>query len=247
MMKLSAGVKGLLIANVILFAISFMVSGLKEPMFDWFALYFPENDQFKIWQFITSMFMHGGPAHLFFNMFALFSFGSVLEARWGIRRFMTFYFIAGLGAGIIYTLVNYIQFNDMYNELENLGLSAVEIKALLNTGYPGAKVAAQFTAEQILSFRQIYFGSAVGASGAIYGVLVAFGMMYPNAKLMLIFLPVPVAAKYFIPALVGLDLILGVTGTPLFGGFGPGIAHFAHIGGALVGFLLMTYWSSKER
>ncbi|HMG88493.1 MAG TPA: rhomboid family intramembrane serine protease, partial [Chryseolinea sp.] len=140
---------------------------------------------------------------------------------------------------VIYTLVNYYQFNNIYNELISMGISAPDIEKLLQTGTYDSSLFPESFKSSVTNFYYLYTTPAVGASGAIYGVLVAFGISFPNAKLALIFLPVPIAAKYFIPILIGLDLFSGITGVSIFGG---GIAHFAHIGGAIIGFLLMLYW-----
>ncbi len=202
-------------------------------LLDSLALYFPKNENFGIWQLFTHMFMHGGFAHIMFNMFALWMFGTPLERIWGKSRFLLFYFISGIGAAVFYTAINYYQFDGIYKELLSLGLSPAELQSSLSESkyYPSIE-----NSEELL---RIYQTPMVGASGAIYGILVAFGVMFPNTKLALIFLPVPVAAKYFIPALIALDLFSGVTGFSIFGG---GVAHFAHVGGAIIGFLLMMYW-----
>lgn len=217
----------LIAVNVIFYLITFKLPGMEIPMIKIFALFFLKNDNFRWWQFVTNMFMHGGFMHLLFNMYALWAFGSPLEIIWGKQRFLFFYFLSGIGAGVIYTLVNYYRFNHLYNDLISTGVSATDIQTMLQTGQEGNPIV------------DLYSTPAVGASGAIYGVLVAFGILFPNAKLALIFLPVPIAAKYFIPILIALDLFSGITGTSIFGG---GIAHFAHIGGAIIGFLLMWYW-----
>lgn len=243
-MKLSPGVLSLLIANIVLFVLTYIVPGQKEFMLRWLALYFPQNDQFQVWQFVTNMFMHGGPAHIFFNMFALISFGSILEFRWGVRRFLTFYFIAGIGASLIYTLVNVYKFSSLQSDFLALGVSSETIQALLKTGSASDALTDKLGLETLRGFYTLYHVSAVGASGAIYGVLVAFGILYPEAKLSLFFFPVPVAAKYFIPGLLCLDLFSGFTGFSLFGG---GIAHFAHIGGAIIGFLIMLLWRKNHQ
>ncbi len=236
----------LIAINVIIFFIPKFVTGLDMKMLAWLALFFPKNDFFQIWQFISSMFMHGGPAHLFFNMFALFSFGSVLEIRWGLKKFLTFYLVVGIGAGAIYTAVNYTQFIGPYSQLVDAGIPATDIKAYFNYSRPSLKMLTVLSAEDLIRVREIYNTPVVGASGAIYGILVAFGILYPNAKLMLIFLPIPVAAKYFISGLLLLDLFSGLTGYSLFVAGGGGIAHFAHIGGAIIGFLLMWFWGSLK-
>jgi len=238
--KITDAVKHLIILNVILFAASqFMGLNLSN----WLALYFPENEHFGIWQFITHMFMHGGFTHILFNMYALWAFGSPLEQMWGRNKFLFFYFSAGIGAGLIYTAVNYFQFNSVFNELVSAGVSNSDIQNLLETGRYNTDILNQVSEKRITDLYQIYNTPAVGASGAIYGVLVAFGMSFPNAKLALIFLPVPIAAKYFIPVLIGLDLFSGLTGFSLFGG---GVAHFAHVGGAIIGFIIMKYWQKNQ-
>ncbi len=237
--KLSGAIKGLVIANVIVYIIAYFAPDMKQSMFNWFALYFPENDLFKPWQLLTHMFMHGGLMHILFNMYGLWAFGSPLEYHWGRNRFLFFYFAAGIGAGIIYLAVNYFQFNAIYSQLTEL-LPPEEVERVLTQGIitvPG------ISADKMNELFSILHFPAVGASGAIYGILVAFGLSYPNAKLSLIFFPVPIAAKYFIPILIGIDLFSGLTGFSIFGG---SIAHFAHIGGALVGFLIMIYWRKQN-
>ena len=238
--KITETVKHLIILNVIFFAAS---SLLGVNLGNWLALYFPKNEHFGIWQFISHMFMHGSFMHILFNMYALWAFGSPLEQMWGRNKFIFFYFSAGIGAGLIYTAVNYFQFNNIFDDLINAGISNTEIQTLLETGRYNTDILNQISEKRLTDLYQTYNTPAVGASGAIYGVLVAFGMSFPNAKLALIFFPVPVAAKYFIPVLIALDLFSGVTGFSLFGG---GIAHFAHVGGALIGFIMMQYWKRTQ-
>lgn len=240
----TSAITALIILCVILFAVTFMVPGMQVPMFENLALYFPQQENFRIWQFVTNIFMHGGFAHIFFNMYALWAFGSPLEQIWGQKKFYLFFFLAGIGAAIIYTLVNYYKFNNIYDELVSAGASSADIRNLLETGKYNAAAFGSMSEERLREFFSLFNTPVVGASGAIYGVLVAFGILFPNAKLFLIFLPVPIAAKYFIPALIALDLFSGVTGFSIFGG---GIAHFGHVGGAIIGFLLMWYWRGKEK
>lgn len=244
-MKLtSSAITVLIIACVVLFVVTFMVPGMQVPMFENLALYFPRQENFRIWQFVTNVFMHGGFAHLFFNMYALWAFGSPLEQIWGRKKFYIFFFLAGIGAAVIYTLINYYKFNNLYNELLSAGASPDDINTLLETGKYNLTALRSVSEETLQEFYGLFNTPVVGASGAIYGVLVAFGILFPNAKLFLIFLPIPIAAKYFIPALIALDLFSGVTGFSIFGG---GIAHFGHVGGAIIGFLLMWYWRGKEK
>lgn len=235
-------VLGLIGINTLVFALTFLLPGLGKTIIGHFALYFPKNDAFQFWQFVSYMFLHGSFTHLFFNMFALASFGTPLITLWGVRRFITFFFVTGIGAGIVYTAVNALQFSNAYGHLLEAGFSPDSIMILLESFKADPTLVAKVPQETFETLLSVYHSKAIGASGAIYGILVAFGVLFPNAKLSLIFVPVPVAAKYFIPALVALDLFSGITGFSLFGG---GIAHFAHVGGALIGFLIMFYWKGK--
>jgi membrane associated rhomboid family serine protease len=207
-------------------------------------MFFPENNGFQLWQPITHMFMHGGYMHIFFNMFALYSFGSALENFWGSKKFLFFYISCGLGAALLHTGINYYYFNDAINTLVANGFPKAEIIQLLNQGKINTQWQELLTASQYQNFTSAYMGTVVGASGAIYGVIVAFAFMFPNAELSLLFIPVPIKAKYFVPGLVLVDLYLGVSGQSIFGG--GGIAHFAHVGGALCGFLIMWYWKKNQ-
>ena len=228
--------------NVALFLLSSVDRGMEGMMFDALALYFPMNPNFGVWQFLTNMFMHAGFTHILFNMYALWAFGTPLLKMWGDKRFLSFYLLAGLGAGVIYTLVNYVEFNAVSADLVQMGISSDEIQHFLQSGQSSATRVSDDVAQAMRKLSHLYRVPAVGASGAIYGVLVAFGISFPNAKLALLFFPVPIAAKYFIPVLIAMDLFSGVTGVSIFGG---GIAHFAHIGGAAIGFLLMWLWRSR--
>ena len=239
--KISDPIFVIVILCVIFYLITHQLPGYEEAMTNWFALYFPENPNFKSWQFLTTMFMHGDFVHLALNMYALWAFGTPLRELWGAKRFLIFYFASGLGASFIYTAVNLFRFNNFKEKLQGAGASPEDINRILSLRFDTQSLN-NFTAEQLLDFHQTYHIPAVGASGAIYGILVAFGMMFPNAKLALIFLPVPIAAKYFIPVLVAIDLFSGVTGFSI---FGHGIAHFAHVGGAVVGFALMMIWRKR--
>ncbi|MGB7841704.1 MAG: rhomboid family intramembrane serine protease [Salinimicrobium sp.] len=238
--RMTETVKVLLIINVIFFIGTL---SLGEPAYKYFSLWFFENDNFGAWQVITHMFMHGGFMHILFNMYALWAFGSPIENVLGRNKFIFFYFSAGIGAAIIHTLVNYYHFEAGYSELLNAGMQPDAIQELLKTGQYNTGILSSVSKDLLTEFYTAYNTPAVGASGAIYGVLVAFGMLFPNVELFLLFVPVPIKAKYFIPALIGLDLFSGVTGYSIFGG---GIAHFAHVGGALFGFIMMWYWKKNQ-
>ena len=238
--RISNTVKHLIIINAIFFLGTQLYGDI---MYQWFSLWFPENEYFNFWQVFTHMFMHGGFMHLFFNMYALWAFGTPLEQRWGRQKFLFFYLSAGLGATLIHTSVNYLYLQHGVDALVSQGISEANIMEILRAGKysPGwYDIAAQSTIKNMLS---AFSTPAVGASGAVYGVLVAFGMAFPNSELFLMFIPVPIKAKYFIPVLIGLDLFSGVTGYSI---FGAGIAHFAHVGGALFGFIMAWYWKKNQ-
>jgi membrane associated rhomboid family serine protease len=180
------------------------------------------------------MFMHASFSHILFNMYGLWAFGSPLEQMWGRKKFLFFYFSAGLGAGLIYTLVNYYQFNAALETLVNSGISQNEIFELMNP-------TKMYQNTDLQKMNQLYNTPAVGASGAVYGVLAAFGLYFKDAKLALIFLPIPIAAKYFIPVMIFGDLFFGMTKYSV-----GNIAHFAHIGGALIGFIIAYAWKKNQ-
>lgn len=231
-------VKQLLILNILFFIGAQFVPQATDLL----ALQYFESDKFKLWQPISHMFMHGDLMHIFFNMFALVSFGSALEHFWGPKKFLFFYFSCGIGAALIHSGINYYHFHDGLNTLVLNGFKETEILNLINEG----KFMTSWQAVLSPNTFENMIGAltpTVGASGAIYGLLVAFAFMFPNAELALLFIPVPIKAKYFVPGIVLLDLFSGVTGYSIFGG---GIAHFAHVGGALFGFILMWYWKKNQ-
>ncbi|MCX2493963.1 rhomboid-like protein [Pedobacter terrae] len=226
-------VKNLLIINVLFFVASYLLTTLHLD--DRLAVYYFDSPKFQIWQPISYMFMHGGIAHIFFNMFALYSFGSILESRWGGKKFIIFYFITGLGALALQWAVQAYEVHQIIGSATNNG------KINLNALFQGEFNTSQLSMAQAVTLRSIYFGGMVGASGAIFGLLVAFGMLYPNAELLIMFIPVPVKAKYIIPIYILVELSLGVAQFE-----GDSIAHYAHLGGALIGFILVKIWKDKN-
>jgi membrane associated rhomboid family serine protease len=241
MRNVTETVKQLIIINILFFVGTL---ALGDPAYKMLSMYFPENPNFQVWQSISHMFMHGGFMHIFFNMFALYSFGSALESIWGSKKFLFFYISCGLGAALLHTGINYYYFQDGVDVLMEQGFSKTDILAVLNGG-SNNQIVPLLNSPSFQNFVSAYFGTVVGASGAIYGVIVAFAFMFPNAELALMFIPVPIKAKYFVPGLVLVDLYLGVSGQSIFGGSG-GIAHFAHVGGALFGFIIMWYWNKNQ-
>ncbi len=235
--KLTDAIKHLIIINVILFAIPQL---LKMDLTNVLALHFPKNEHFGVWQYVTHIFMHGSFMHIAFNMYGLWAFGTPLEQMWGRNKFLFFYFSAGIGAGLIYSLVNYYQFNGIYEQLIQLGVSSTDIQQILDSGRYNDDLIT-LSNKTMSEFYSLYHTPAVGASGAVYGVLVAFGLSFPNAKLALIFFPVPIAAKYFIPVMILGDLFFGMTKYSV-----GNVAHFAHVGGALIGFIIAWYWKKNQ-
>jgi len=261
MRQITPTVKHLLIINCIVFAGTYLL-GNNDLFYGLLALYYPLSDYFMPWQVFTHMFMHGGFQHLLFNMFALFMFGTAVERVFGQRKFLIFYISSGLGAVALTFGVYYIQIYPLISELETLGFSFDFIKEVIKSNFLSDNVFQEEELKYVLSnygysmklnadsFRMLFDlivssnGSMVGASGAIMGVLVAFGMLNPNAELMMIFLPIPIKAKYFIPGIIALDLISAFTGVSIFSP--SNTAYIAHIGGAMTGFLLMYFWKKNQ-
>ncbi len=267
MMKITPVVKQLLILNIIFFVGSQIV----PISYNLFSLYYPESDKFKLWQPLTHMFMHAPMpnfTHILFNMFALYSFGSALEHFWGGTKFIFFYISCGLGAALLHTFVNYVQIHYLLNDIANLNLSKETLHQILNVSFldgdryrsdlflDGIKPILQHEGMfnqlnesnfgDLFNAAMINQSTVVGASGAIYGLLVAFAFMFPTAELGIMFIPIPIKAKYFVPGLLAVDLFLGFRGQSIFGAGSTGIAHFAHIGGAITGFIMMWYWKKKQ-
>ena len=243
MNRISPTVKQLLIINVIFyFGSSFSLN--TEFIYSLFSLHFPENPEFKFWQLLTHMFMHGGILHLAFNMFALWMFGSAIESIFGSRRFLFFYLTCGLGAAIAQISFLYYSFYSNLDLLLNSGYEQETVLNLLMEGKYNTSWVNILGQEGLMSFNTSFLSTMVGASGAIMGVLVAFGMFFPESKLMLIFFPIPVKAKYFIPGIILLDLFSAITGQAIFSP--SNTAFIAHLGGAFTGFLIMYYWKKNQ-
>jgi len=256
-------VKQLLIINIIFFIGAQLVPVSQQ----FFALFFPESDFFRLWQPITHMFMHANILHIAFNMFAMVSFGSALEHFWGGKKFIFFYISCGLGAALLQIAVNYLQFESALEPVKYLGLSDATLHQIINVNFTdgenfrsdlfleGIKPILENVGKTNLNdagFKALFDASVinqvpmVGASGAIYGLLVAFAFMFPNAELAMMFIPIPIKAKYFVPGIIAVDLFLGLKGSSIFGSGGTGVAHFAHIGGAIVGYFMMWYWKKNQ-
>lgn len=245
MYRISPTVKQLLIINIIFFLGTFL-SFNSQFIYSLFGLYFPENINFKFWQILTHMFMHGNLPHILVNMFALWMFGSSVESILGSKNFLFFYLTCGLGAAV--SQLGFLYYN-YYVDLEffvNNGYESAEIINILNNkSKPEINyLVNDIGIEKVASIFSNFNSTMVGASGAIMGILVAFGMFFPESKLMLLFFPIPIKAKYFIPAIIIMDLFSAITGQAIFSP--SNTAYVAHLGGALTGFIIMYYWK-KDR
>jgi membrane associated rhomboid family serine protease len=195
------------------------------------GLYFPKSEQFKPLQIVTHMFMHGGFWHIFFNMYALFIFGPILEHVWGPKRFLIFYMVCGLGAAFTHETVIFFQYNHLINSI-----SPEDVRDVISQGTAYFHQGKVFTDPDMQNLQILLNTPTVGASGAIFGVLLAFGVLFPNTQLMLLFPPIPIKAKYLVAGYGALELYLAVTQP------GSNIAHAAHLGGMLFGYFLIRYW-----
>lgn len=228
-------VKNLIIINIIMLLLTYVMGGMNIDLTRKLGLFYIGSPQFKPFQLFTHIFMHGGVTHLFFNMFALFMFGRILEQVWGSKRFFIYYFFTGLGAAFLHSFVNYIEAKALIASLtpEQIALVKSEGSAIFASrkNYAHAGMAA---------LNALYNIPVVGASGAVFGVLLAFGMYFPNTQLMLLFPPIPIKAKYFVIGYGLLELYLGFTQS------NSNVAHFAHLGGMLFGFILIRAWRKKR-
>lgn len=243
MSQITDTVKTLLIANV-LFFLGYKLVG--EQAIQYLALWFPKNEHFHFWQIFTHMFMHANMGHIFFNMFALWMFGSVLEHSIGQKRFLFIYFSAGLGAVVLQLVFTYYNYNAGFQQLSEVGLSPDEIYTFIQESVDSNsfKVFSGTDENTLRSMLSAYSTPMVGASGAIFGVVAAFAIIYPNLPLYIIFIPIPIKAKYLIGGYFLVEVFSGVTGSSLLGP--SNTAHWAHVGGAVVGFIVMWYWKKHQ-
>ncbi len=229
-------VKNLLIINVI-FYIAMMIFGAPE-MTKLLGVHYFDSPDFRIWQVITYMFMHSYQSlfHIMFNMFALYSFGTTLEYMMGSKRFLNFYLLTGLGALALQMLVQGFEVYSVTGSFTHNGLIMIDEVTGSMSYNPQV-----LNPDQVAKLGGVYASTMVGASGAVFGLLIAFVVLFPNVELMIMFIPVPVKAKYIIPAYILLELFLGVKQSE-----GDSIAHFAHLGGALFGFILVKIWGLRR-
>ena len=210
--------KNLLIINVLAFAATLVLQGsMGIDLNNIFGLHFFRASDFRAYQLVTYMFMHGGFAHLFFNMFALWMFGVVVEGVWGPRKFLFYYIACGIGAGLMQEMAQFVEIYLQLNSQSPLGIGE-------------AFVVMGQLAQQLNGL------TTVGASGAIYAILLAFGMIFPENKIFIFPIPIPIKAKWFVMGYAALELFQAMTGS------GGNVAHLAHLGGMIFGFFMIRYW-----
>lgn len=247
--------KNLLIINGGLLALTYLIGNAGIDLYEWLGLYYFKSEFFMPFQFITHMFMHGSLVHLLFNMYALLLFGSILERVWGPKRFLFYYLFTGLGAAALHTGVNWFMIHDFYAavqdflvnpQLENFktlalnhnsdfAIMQVKPEAIIRNWESYSSVDIRGYVDTALNAKMNI--PTVGASGAVFGLLLAFGVMFPNAPLQIIFIPIKFKAKWFVIGYGALELISGLRNAA-----GDNVAHFAHLGGMLFGFILLKYW-----
>jgi len=213
--------KNLIIINVLFFLGAAVATKYGFELSDYLGLHYFMSENFNPAQLISYMFMHAGFTHLFFNMFAVWMFGRILEQIWGPKRFLFYYIACGIGAGLVQELVQYIHY-------------AVELSAYTSVKTPEGLVISM---QQYLNM----MAPTVGASGAVYAILLAFGMLFPNEKMFIIPFPFPIKAKYFVAGYAVIELMEGIANSPA-----DNVAHFAHLGGMIFGFILIMYWRKKK-
>jgi membrane associated rhomboid family serine protease len=206
---------------------------LKEPL----TGYYFASPSFRIWQIVTHMFMHGGIGHLFMNMFGVYMFGALLESYWGPKKFLNYYLICGLGAFGLHQFISFLEIQHLMNILPSELLSEV-----LSNGHQALMENKNFVDADAAKLNLAINVGLVGASGCLFGLLIAYGMMFPNSEMMLLFLPFPIKARYFVIGYGAIELLLALADRQ-----GDNVAHYAHIGGMLIGFLILKYWQKQGK
>jgi len=254
-------VKNLIMINVVMLVATWALKNMGIDLNEKLGLFYPGSEHFRPYQFVTHLFMHADIWHLFFNMFALFMFGKMLEMVWGSKRFLIYFFVTGLGAAALHSFVTYLEIQSLQKHVAAFvntpspELLAAFVKS--NLSHPATWVADLVNDWGVTPNNPVYIQQAtdlvqrvlveridiptIGASGAVFGVLLAFGYLFPNTELMLLFPPVPIKAKYFVIGYGAIELYLGVTQS------NSNIAHFAHLGGMLFGFILLKYWEKNTK
>lgn len=228
-------VKNLIIINALMLLATYVLSMRGVDLNSVLGLHFFLSPEFEPYQLVTHIFMHGGFMHLFFNMFALWMFGRVLESVWGPKRFFIYYFVTGLGAAALHLFVNFLEFQSLVSKM-----TPEQVDMVMREGTSIFEQGKNYSDPLMGKLNLLINIPTVGASGAVYGVLLGFGMLFPNTRLFLLFPPIPIKAKYFVIGYGLLELYLGLARP------GSNVAHFAHLGGMLFGFLMIRYWNKHS-
>lgn len=229
-------VKNLLIINGLFFLATYVLgSSLNIDLAKHLGLHQFQSPDFRPHQLVTHMFMHGGVSHILFNMFALWMFGNQLENIWGSKRFLTYYIITGLGAAALHLAVCQLQISFLEAKM-----SIEQINIVISDGYNALQNNQNFRDPLLFKLNNLYHTPTVGASGAVFGLLLAFGMLFPNSIIYLYF-ALPVKAKYFVIFYGIAELYLGIQNNP-----GDNTAHFAHLGGMVFGYFIIKYWKNNS-
>lgn len=257
-------VKNIIIINVIMFLATVTFGNSENSvLIKKLALYYWGSPNFEPYQFITYMFMHGGISHIFFNMFALWMFGNVLENVWGSKRFLIYYMATGLGAALTHMIYSTWGMVGLENAISTFSNSPTldTFRNVMEKYSPDIAETPEmlaFVSDWAIHPDQTYFSETaasylnqlheanlnmptVGASGSVFGILLAFGMLFPNTELMLLFPPIPIKAKYFVLGYGAIELYMGMANNP-----GDNVAHFAHLGGMIFGFILIKVWNNRS-
>ena len=226
--------RNIIIINIVVFILTYVLQ--TDMMYRYLAAFYPFSPFFHSWQIITHMFMHGSFMHILFNLMTLYSFGPVLEQVLGDKKYVLLYFVSGLGAFFLFNLWNFVEVEQIKSSLQSLGFDLAGYMDGESVSFKGNSAAILEQQNLVNQLQSIISVPMVGASGAIFGVIAAFATLYPDAKIMLMFIPVPVKVKYLMPVVIIVSIYLGISGNA------GGIAHLAHVGGALVGFILAKIW-----
>jgi len=232
-------IKNLIIINGLFFLGTIVLRNFGIDLIEKLGLWLPGSANFAPYQLVTHMFLHSvsNVGHVFMNMFMLWMFGNMLENMWGSKRFLIFYMATGLGAGLLYTLVHYAEAMYLQGQLVSAGMSQSDLANLISTSRYNPDILSGVSMDTIRNYYLAFNTPVIGASGAVFGVLMAFGMLFPNVKIYLYFL-FPIKAKWMVLGLGAIEFFQGYNG-------GDNIAHFAHLGGMLFGYLLIKYWQKK--
>lgn len=228
--------KNLLAINVLMFLTLLVAEKQGVDLNSVLGLHLFASEGFQPYQLVTYMFMHASVTHLFFNMFALYMFGRTLEYMWGAKRFLVYYLVAGIGAALVQEAIGMVRYHEALD-----GMSPLDVELVLSRGFDALREGKNFVNPQLAHLNVVLNSTTVGASGAIYAILLGFGMLFPEERMFVFPVPFPIKAKYFVMGYVVIELYLGVSGSA------DGVAHFAHLGGMLFGFILILFWRNKGK